>query len=74
MTRFFYFKTTFLSCSAGMFTGLLFYGLFDVDFSNGIEIGNLILKSLAIGLVVGLVMGLLNMFFKIGNFSNRKSS
>jgi hypothetical protein len=73
MTRFFYFKTTFLSCSAGTFTGLLFYRLFDVDFSNDNEIGKLILQSFVIALVIGLIMGLLNMFFKIGNFSNRKN-
>ena len=34
MNRFFYFKVTFLSISAGLFAGALVFGLFDVDFSN----------------------------------------
>ena len=72
MNKLFYFKVTFFAVSAGLFAGLFVYGLFDVDFSNGQEITNLFLKSLATGVGTGLVLGILNMFFKIGSFSKRK--
>ena len=72
MSKFFYFKVTFLSITAGLFAGLLVYGLFDVDLSNSNAIIKLVFKSLVTALVTGLVMGVLNMFFKIGNFKQPK--
>lgn len=72
INKLFYFKVTFLAVSAGLFAGLFVYGLFDVDFSNGQELANLLLKSLATGVGAGLVLGILNMFLKIGNFPKRK--
>ena len=65
MIRYHYFKITFLSVSAGLFTAMLVYGLFDVDFSNKDAIIHLILKSLATAVITGAILGLLNMFFKI---------
>jgi xanthosine utilization system XapX-like protein len=67
MNRFFYFKVTFLSISAGLFVGALVYGLFDVDFSK------LLWRSLFMAIGTGLIMGILNMFFKIGNFQKREN-
>lgn len=74
MSRFFYFKMTFLSISAGLFTGLLIYGLFDIDFSNKEAWIQLLLKSLVAALLTGLVLGFLNMYFKIGNFQKQRHS
>lgn len=71
MNKFFYFKVTFLSISAGLFTGMLVYGLFDVDFSNTESILKLVLKSLVTAIGTGLILGILNMFFKIGNFQKK---
>ena len=71
MNKFFYFKVTFLSISAGLFTGMLAYGLFDVDFSNTESILKLVLKSLVTAIGTGLILGILNMFFKIGNFQKK---
>jgi hypothetical protein len=71
MNKFFYFKVTFLSISAGLFTGMLVYGLFDVDFSNTDSIMKLVLKSLVTAIGTGLILGILNMFFKIGNFQKK---
>ena len=68
MNRFFYFKVTFLSISAGLFAGMLVYGLFDVDFLNNEALIKLFWKSLFTAIGTGLIMGILNMFFKIGNF------
>lgn len=72
MTKYFYFKVTFLSISAGIFAGLFVYGLFDINFSDSAAIITLLLKSLATGIATGFVLGILNMFFKIGNFPNKK--
>ena len=68
MNRFFYFKVAFLTISAAIFTGKLFYELFDIDFSNSSVILKLLWKSFITAIGTGLIMGLLNMFFKIGNF------
>ena len=72
MNKFFYFKVTFLSISFGLFIGILVYGLFDLDFSNSDAIVKLLFKSLAIAIVTGLVLGILNMFFKIGNYQKKE--
>lgn len=72
MNRFFYFKLTFLSMSAGLFTASLVYGLFDIDFSNTEAITKLVLKSFVTATVTGLILGIMNMFLKIGNFRNEK--
>ena len=74
MNRFFYFKVAFLSISAGIFAGMLVYGIFDIDFSNNEVIKKLLLKSLVMAVGTGLIMGLLNMFFKIGNFKKKENS
>ena len=73
MNRFFYFKVTFLSVTAGLFAGILVYGLFEVDFSNSEAIATLLLKSLVTAAATGLILGLLNMYFKIGNFQKKES-
>jgi xanthosine utilization system XapX-like protein len=73
MNRFFYFKVTFLSISAGLFVGALVYGLFDVDFSNNEALLKLLWRSLFMAIGTGLIMGILNMFFKIGNFQKREN-
>ncbi len=74
MNRFFYFKVTFLSVTAGLFAGILVFGLFDIDFSNTNAITKLLLKSLVTAVGTGLVLGTLNMFFKIGNFQKKENS
>ena len=74
MNRFFYFKVTFLSITAGLFTGMLVYELFDVDFSNKEALIKLLLKSLSTAIGTGLIMGILNMIFKIGDFQRKKNS
>lgn len=71
MNKFFYFKVTFIYISTGLFTGTLVYGLFDVDFSNTESILKLVLKSLVTAIGTGLILGILNMFFKIGNFQKK---
>lgn len=71
MSKFFYFKVTFLSISAGLFAGIFVYGLFDINFSDSEAIIRLLLKSLATAIGTGLVLGLLNMYFKIGRFPNK---
>jgi hypothetical protein len=73
MNRFFYFKVTFLSISAGLFAGALVYGFFDVDFSNTEALTKLFLKSFMVAVITGLIMGLLNMYFKIGNFQKKEN-
>ena len=73
MNRFFYLKVTFLSISAGLFAGALVFGLFDVDFSNSEALTKLLLKSLVVAVITGLIMGLLNMYFKIGNFQKKEN-
>ena len=67
MYKFFYFKVPFLSVSAGLFVGILIYGLFDLDFSNSEALINLLFKSSVTAILTGLVLGILNMFFKIGH-------
>lgn len=74
MNRFFYFKMTFLSITAGLFAGILVYGLFDIDFSNREALTTLLLKSFVTAIGTGLVLGILNMFFKIGNFQKKENS
>jgi hypothetical protein len=69
-----YFKMTFISVSAGLFAGILVFGLFDIDFSDGEALKNLFLKSLVIAVGTGLILGILNMFFKICNFQNKGNS
>ena len=73
MNRFFYFKVTFLSISAGLFAGALVFGLFDVDISNREALIKLFLKSFMVAVIIGLIMGLLNMYFKIGNFQKKEN-
>lgn len=69
-----YFKITFIPISAGLFAGILVFGLFDIDFSDREALKNLLLKSLVIAVGTGLILGILNMFFKIGNFQNKGNS
>ena len=73
MNRFYYFKVTFLSISAGLFAGALVFGLFDVDFSNREALIKLFLKSFMVAVIIGLLMGLLNMYFKIGYFQKKEN-
>lgn len=73
MNRFFYFKVTFLSISAGLFAGIFVYGLFDVNYSNNEGLTKLLFKSFATAIATGLILGILNMFFKIGNFQKREN-
>ncbi|HCQ13739.1 hypothetical protein [Flavobacterium sp.] len=74
MNRFFYFKVTFLSITAGLFAGILVYGLFDIDFSDSEALTQLLLKSFVTAVGTGLILGILNMFFKIGNFQKKENS
>ena len=74
MNRFFYFKVTFLSITAGLFAGKLVYGLFDIDFSNSEALTKLLLKSFVTAVGTGLILGILKMFFKIGNFQKKENS
>jgi len=55
------------------FTGALVFGLFDVDFSNSEALTKLLLKSFMVAVITGLIMGLLNMYFKIGNFQKKEN-
>ncbi len=68
MNRFFLFKTTFLSITAGLFVGILVYGLFEVDFSNTEALTTLLLKSLVTALATGFVLAILNTIFKLYTF------
>ena len=72
MTKFFYFKVTFTSVAAALFAGLFVYGLFDSEF-NSEALTKLFLRSLAVAVITGLFLGLLNMFFKIGNFQKKEA-
>jgi hypothetical protein len=74
MNRFFYFKVTFLSLTAGIFAGMVVYGIFDVNFSNSEELIKLLFKSLVTAVGTGFILGILNMFFKIGNFQKKENS
>lgn len=74
MNRLLYFKVTFLSITAGLFAGILVYGLFDLDFSNSEALTKLLLKSFVTAAGTGLILGVLNMFFKIGNFEKKENS
>ena len=73
MDRLSYIVVTFLSISTGLFVGILVYGLFDIDFSNSEALKTLVLKSLATGVGTGFILGILNMFFKIGNFPKKEN-
>ncbi len=72
MNRFFYFKVTFLSIAAGLFTAMLVYGLFDINFSDTKALTTLLVKSFSVAVVTGLMLGILNVFFKIGNFQKKE--
>ncbi|MEN9907510.1 MAG: hypothetical protein RLZZ540_651 [Bacteroidota bacterium] len=67
-TNFTYFKVAFLAIAAGLTAGLITKGLFNADFNDLSGFGDLIFKSLIVGIIVGFLMGLLNMYFKIGSF------
>ncbi len=71
MNKYFYFKVTFISVSVGLFAGLLVYGLFDIDFYNQSSIVNLIIRSLVISFITGASLGVLNMFFQVGDFHKK---
>ncbi len=71
MSKYFYFKVTFLSVSAGLFAGQFVYGLFDISIQNHEAIAKLFLKCLATAILTGLVLGILNMFLKIGKFQKK---
>lgn len=73
VSRFYYFKVTFLSISAGLFAGILIYGSFNVDFSHSEALTKLFFKSVVIAIGTGLILGILNMFFKIGNFQKKEN-
>ena len=64
---------TFLSITAGLFTGMVVYGLFDIDFSNMEAITKLLFKSFVTAMGTGVILGFLNMYFKIGNFKKKES-
>ena len=66
MSKLFFFKVTFLAISVGLFTGMVVFGLFDLNFSDNAAILNLLGKSLFIALVVGLVLGVINMYARVG--------
>lgn len=72
MTKFYYFKVTFIATTAGIFAGMLVYGLFDVDFSNSKALTDLVLKSFLTAITGGLVLGIINMFFKLDAHGNKK--
>lgn len=73
-SRFFYFKMTFLAISSGLFSGILIFGLFDIDFSDTEALKKLLLKSLVTAVGTGFILGVLNMFFKMGNFKKKENS
>lgn len=73
-SRLFYFKMTFLAISSGLFTGILIFGLLDIDFSDGDALKKLLLKSLVTAVGTGVILGILNMFFKIGRFKTKENS
>lgn len=68
--RFYYFKIVFLPISAAIFSAMLVYGLFEIDFSSDTII-KLLIKSLAAGVLSGLVLGVLNVFFKVVPFQEK---
>jgi hypothetical protein len=61
----YYFKTTFLSITAGIFAGMFIYGLFDIDISNARAVGGVALRSFAVAVITGVLLGLANMYFKV---------
>ena len=71
MSKYIYFKLTFLSVSAGLFAGKIVYGLFDISIQNHETIAKLFLKSLVTAVLTGLLLGILNMFLKIGKFQEK---
>ena len=68
MTKFLYFKVTFIFVSVALFVANLIKGLFEIGFSNTDALTQIVLKSFVIAILTGLILGFLNMFFKIGNF------
>ena len=74
ISNFTYFKSAFITVAAGLTAGLIMKGLFDVDFGNIAAIGNLIIKSLMMGIIIGALLGLLNIFFKIGPSTKQAGS
>lgn len=70
MTRFDYFKITFVFVSIALSVGLFVYGLFGVlFFDDTVTIKTLLFKSLFVGFFTGLLLGLLNMYFKVTPFA-----
>ena len=72
MNKFSYFKVTFIAIFSGLFIGVIVYELFDVDFSNNEALLIVFKKAFFVAFFVGLCMGILNMFFKIGNFKQKE--
>lgn len=70
MSRFYFFKISFVTISAGLFVGTIVYGLFDLDLSNKEDIIKLILKALFSAICTGFFLGVLNILFKIGPTNN----
>ncbi|WP_320814183.1 hypothetical protein [Flavobacterium sp.] len=73
MSKLFYFKVTFLFVSVGLFVGNLAEGLFNIDYSNTELLLKLVLKSFVTAVLTGLLLGVLNMFFKIGDFNKKEN-
>lgn len=65
MSKYFYFKIAFVATAAGLFAGSVVYGLFDIDCSNLVLLGELVFKSAVKALVTALVFGIGNMYLKI---------
>ena len=65
MTNFYYFKRAFIPFAVFIIVFHITKGLFDVDFSNITEVGELIVKGIIGGIITGIIMGILNIFFKI---------
>lgn len=61
----YYFKTTSLSITAGIFIGMFIYGLFDIDITNARAVGSVALRSIVVAIITGVLLGLANMYFKI---------
>lgn len=68
MSKLFYFKVTFIFVSVALFVANLIKGLFEIGFSYTDALTQIVLKSFVIAILTGLILGILNMFFKIGNF------
>lgn len=71
MTRFYYFKITFIAVATGLTTGLFVYnGLTIENFTMPI-VGTAVAKSLFTGICTALILALLNMIFRITPFKNK---